>query len=71
MTVHPEDLTHAQVAAEAPARPLSVLSRRREGAQLPDFNPSNPKLAVPRKVWSHLPGFMARGLSGPLSRYLP
>ena len=43
----------------------------REGAQLPDFNPSNPRLHVPRRIWSHLPEFVARGLSGRLSRYLP
>ncbi|MHC4813936.1 MAG: FemAB family XrtA/PEP-CTERM system-associated protein [Planctomycetota bacterium] len=43
----------------------------REGARLPDFNPSNPKLQVPRRIWSHLPEFVARSLSGRLSRYLP
>ena len=43
----------------------------KEDAQLPDFHPSNPKLAIPRRIWSRLPGFVARGLSGPLSRYLP
>ncbi len=42
-----------------------------EGASLPEFNPSNPKLSMPRKIWSHLPPIVARGLSGPLSRYLP
>lgn len=40
-------------------------------AQMPEFNPSNPKLALPRRIWSHLPPLVARGLSGPLSRYLP
>ena len=42
-----------------------------ETAQMPDFNPGNPKLALPRRIWSHLPPLVARGLSGPLSRYLP
>ncbi len=40
-------------------------------ARLPAFNPSNPRLAIPRRIWSHLPPFLARGLSRPLSRYLP
>lgn len=43
----------------------------RDGAQMPNFNPSNPKLQFPRRIWSHLPEFVARGLSGRLSRYLP
>lgn len=40
-------------------------------AQIPAFNPSNPKLDLPRRIWSYLPPLVARGLSGPLSRYLP
>lgn len=43
----------------------------REGVEIPNFNPSNPKLQVPRRIWSHLPEFVARGLSARLSRYLP
>ena len=43
----------------------------RDGASMPNFNPSNPKLQVPRRIWAHLPKFVARGLSGRLSRYLP
>lgn len=42
-----------------------------ETAKIPEFNPSNPKLQLPRRIWSHLPPILARGLSGPLSRYLP
>ena len=42
-----------------------------EGATLPDFNPSNPRLELPRRIWSHLPPIVVRGLSGRLSRYLP
>lgn len=40
-------------------------------AHIPEFNPSNPKLDLPRRVWSHLPPLLARGLSGRLSKYLP
>jgi FemAB-related protein (PEP-CTERM system-associated) len=43
----------------------------KDSARLPEFNPSNPKLALPRRLWSHLPPIIARGLSGPLSKYLP
>ena len=37
----------------------------------PHFNPSNPKLNLPRKIWSRMPLWLAQKLSGPLSRYLP
>jgi FemAB-related protein (PEP-CTERM system-associated) len=43
----------------------------RPDAHIPEFNPSNPKLDLPRRVWSYLPSLLARGLSGPLSKYLP
>ncbi|MCA8957920.1 MAG: FemAB family PEP-CTERM system-associated protein [Planctomycetes bacterium] len=42
-----------------------------DSAKVPSFNPSNPKLDLPRRIWAHLPPMVARGLSGPLSRYLP
>ncbi len=42
-----------------------------ENAHLPVFNPSNPKLDLPRRIWSRLPPIVTRSLSGPLSRYLP
>jgi len=42
-----------------------------EGARLPDFHPGNPRLSVPRRVWSSLPGFVTTRLGGRLSRYLP
>jgi FemAB-related protein (PEP-CTERM system-associated) len=42
-----------------------------EGAQIPQFHPGNPKLSLPRRLWSTIPGFMTRHLGGQLSRYLP
>jgi FemAB-related protein (PEP-CTERM system-associated) len=41
------------------------------GAKLPEFHPSNPKLALPRRIWSHLPMFVCNRLGGRLSRFLP
>lgn len=41
------------------------------GAKLPEFHPSNPKLALPRRIWSKLPMWMCSRLGGRLSRYLP
>ena len=42
-----------------------------QGAKLPNFHPSNPKLALPRRLWSKLPMFVANRLGARLSRYLP
>jgi FemAB-related protein (PEP-CTERM system-associated) len=42
-----------------------------QGAKIPEFHPSNPKLALPRKLWSKLPLTMSSRLGGRLSRYLP
>ncbi|MCC6782839.1 MAG: FemAB family PEP-CTERM system-associated protein [Planctomycetes bacterium] len=42
-----------------------------EGAKLPDFHPSNPKLEGPRRLWSKLPRGVATRIGGRLSRYLP
>jgi FemAB-related protein (PEP-CTERM system-associated) len=42
-----------------------------KGASLPDFHPSNPKLALPRRIWSHLPMFVCNQLGARLSRYIP
>lgn len=42
-----------------------------EDARLPDFHPSNPRLALPRRIWSKMPGLVANRLGGRLSRYLP
>ena len=42
-----------------------------DGAKLPEFHPSNPKLALPRRAWAVLPLFMTTWLGGKLSRYLP
>ena len=41
------------------------------GATLPAFHPSNPRLALPRRLWSKLPMFLANRLGARLSRYLP
>jgi FemAB-related protein (PEP-CTERM system-associated) len=41
------------------------------GAKLPEFHPSNPKLAMPRRIWSKLPLWLCNRLGGRLSRYLP
>lgn len=42
-----------------------------KGAKLPEFHPSNPKLALPRRVWSKLPRALCDKLGSRLSRYLP
>jgi FemAB-related protein (PEP-CTERM system-associated) len=41
------------------------------GAALPAFHPSNPRLDLPRRLWSKLPMFLANRLGARLSRYLP
>lgn len=38
---------------------------------LPSFNPSNPRTEPLRRIWAGVPAWLARGLSGPLMRYLP
>jgi FemAB-related protein (PEP-CTERM system-associated) len=38
---------------------------------LPALTPSNPRTRVLQRTWSRLPGWLARGLSRRLSRYLP
>lgn len=38
---------------------------------LPALTPSNPRTRILQQTWSRLPGWLARGLSGRLSRYLP
>jgi FemAB-related protein (PEP-CTERM system-associated) len=42
-----------------------------EGARMPEFHPSNPRLDLPRRVWSHLPEFLTARLGARLSKYLP
>jgi len=42
-----------------------------QGAKLPEFHPSNPKLAMPRRIWSKLPMMVCNPLGARLSRYLP
>ena len=41
------------------------------GARVPEFHPSNPKLALPRRIWAGLPLGITKGLGGWLSRYIP
>jgi FemAB-related protein (PEP-CTERM system-associated) len=41
------------------------------GAKLPEFHPSNPKLALPRRIWSRMPLFLCNQLGARLSRYIP
>jgi FemAB-related protein (PEP-CTERM system-associated) len=42
-----------------------------EGATLPAFHPSNPRLDLPRRLWSKLPLRATHWLGARLSRYLP
>ncbi len=41
------------------------------GAKLPEFHPSNPRLDLPRRMWSKMPMWAANRLGARLSRYLP
>ncbi|MCY2958267.1 MAG: FemAB family PEP-CTERM system-associated protein [Planctomycetota bacterium] len=41
------------------------------GSKLPQFHPGNPKLDLPRRIWSNLPMFLTNRLGARLSRYLP
>ena len=41
------------------------------GAKLPEFHPSNPKLALPRRLWSKMPMGACNFLGARLSRHLP
>jgi FemAB-related protein (PEP-CTERM system-associated) len=43
----------------------------RGDGELPQFNPSNPRLSGPRTIWSKLPLAVTNRLGGRLSRYLP
>lgn len=40
-------------------------------ATIPQFHPSNPKLALPRRIWSRMPMALCNPLGARLSRYLP
>jgi predicted N-acyltransferase len=42
-----------------------------DGASLPAFHPSNPRLDLPRRLWSKLPLRATHWLGARLSRYLP
>jgi FemAB-related protein (PEP-CTERM system-associated) len=41
------------------------------GRKAPDLTPSNPRFAVARRLWRHLPLSLACGLGGRLSRWIP
>ncbi|MBL8731763.1 MAG: FemAB family PEP-CTERM system-associated protein [Planctomycetes bacterium] len=43
----------------------------RPGAKLPEFHPSNPKLALPRRLWSKMPLVLCNSLGARLSKFLP
>jgi len=40
-------------------------------ARPPDFHPGNPKLDLPRRIWSKMPTMFANRLGARLSRFLP
>ena len=42
-----------------------------DGAKMPEFHPGNPRLALPRRLWSRMPMFVTNRLGGRLSRFLP
>lgn len=42
-----------------------------DGAKMPEFHPGNPKLALPRRLWSKLPLSLCNTFGARLSRYLP
>ena len=42
-----------------------------EDAKPPQFHPGNPKLDLPRRIWSKMPTMVANRLGARLSRYLP
>ncbi len=53
------------------AAPLSYRYALLRSRALPALTPSNPRTKLLRETWSRLPGWLARSLSGRLSRYLP
>ncbi|PIE22218.1 MAG: hypothetical protein CSA62_13570 [Planctomycetota bacterium] len=42
-----------------------------EGVSMPEFHPSNPKLSIYKRMWSRLPGGLARAMGGRVFRELP
>lgn len=52
-------------------KPLHYRFHLVRGKHLPNFNPSNSKLALLQSTWRKLPLWLVRRLSSPLSRYLP
>ena len=42
-----------------------------DDARLPEFHPGNPRLELPRRLWSKMPKFLTNRLGGRLSRFLP
>ncbi|MEQ8763328.1 MAG: FemAB family PEP-CTERM system-associated protein [Planctomycetota bacterium] len=40
-------------------------------AEIPSFNPSNPRLDLPRRAWTHLPLWVTKLVGSYVTRYLP
>ena len=59
-----------------PIRPMPYAMAARSSfnpdeARPPDFHPGNPKLDLPRRIWSKMPTMFANRLGARLSRFLP
>jgi FemAB-related protein (PEP-CTERM system-associated) len=55
----------------AEPRDLHYQYHLERAANLPSFNPSNPRTRVLQRTWSRMPLWLATRLSKPLARYLP
>ena len=64
-----EDLL--RISAISPAMIIYLDTVLNDKAELPKFHPSNPKLALPRRMWARMPGFVTNPLGAKLARYLP
>ena len=64
------DVAERKVVTDSGEYPYDYLLLGKD-ARLPEFHPSNPKLALPRRVWASMPLFLTTWLGGRLSRYLP
>lgn len=52
-------------------QPLHYRYHLVQDRKVPSFNPSNPRTRVLQEAWKKLPLWLVRGVSNPLSRYLP
>lgn len=43
----------------------------KDSAKMPEFHPGNPKLSLPRKVWTKIPRLMVDPIGARLTKYLP